>query len=134
MGGLRLALFALSLILFRASGKTFIAAPFAFFGEMAWNDFLRIESWMLVYLVLAVASLFLAFNPAWLKRKTLLLLSAAGLIAALTHSMSVDCDGPIDRLTTFNFLGCVGGYSLSWLAVGASLLIVIVAFSGQRGP
>ena len=111
---------------------TELATLFVLFGDMAWSDSLRIELWMMVYLILAVVSLFLAFNPAWLRRGTLLFLSVTGLIAALTHRMSIDCNVSINRLDTFNFLGCVGGYALSWLAVSASLLILILAFVNEK--
>lgn len=125
--GLRIGLFALSLILMRASGKTFLATSFAFFGDMNFGDFLRIVLWMFVYIVIAIVSLFLAFNLEWLKRRSLVLVAATGMVAALSHRASVDCSGPINRLDTFNFLGCVGGYELTSIAVGLSLLLLLLA-------
>ena len=90
---------------------------------------------MTMYLVLSVASLFLSFNTLWLSRKILLIISSLGILAAFTHRAGVDCSGPINKLDPFNFLGCVGGYGLSWLASVASLLIIALAVvqKGAKG-
>lgn len=115
----------------RGSGKAFLAAWFTFFGDMKLGEFLRIEMWMLVYIVISLAALFLAFNPGWLKRRTLWVLAITGSGAAFIHRASIDCSGPINQLDTFNFLGCVGGYEMTYVAIGLSSLILILSFLGD---
>lgn len=131
---LRVTIFALSLILFRATGKAFLATSLAFSGNLQMKDFVRLELWMSIYLALAIAGIFLAFSSSFSRRKLVFSLSMIGLLAAFTHRLSVNCTGPINQLDTFNFLGCVGGYGLSWIAAGTALCILILTFVNPCKP
>jgi hypothetical protein len=118
----RLALFALSLLLLESGGQTLLTSGLTFAGDMSTRELTALLSWSAGYVVLGVVALFTAFKLGWLRSRTALLIAVAGAGVSAWNALAVTCPAVGPSQASFLLLSCIAHpVEYAGLAVAALL-------------
>lgn len=103
----RLALFALSILLLESGVQTLLTSGLMFAGDMSSRELTALLSWSVVYVVVGVVALFTAFKLDWLRTQLALLIAVVGAAVSAWNVLAVTCPATGASQSSFLLLSCI---------------------------
>ena len=118
----RLALFALALLLLESGGQTLLTSGLTFARDMSARELTALLTWSTAYVALGVVALFTAFKLAWLHAPVALLISVIGATASAWNVAAVTCPATDSGQSSFLLLSCIA-HPVEYAGLCAAILL-----------
>lgn len=132
LNAVRVALFALSLLLLESGGQTLLTTVLTFAGDMSVRQVTALISWSATYVVLGGVALFTAFKVSWLPVFAALPIAAIGIAMSAWNALAINCSTGMVGQDSFLLLGCVA-HPAEYAGLCTSLLLLFAKWLRRFG-